>query len=113
VQQLGQEAAKPYSKNAPFQVTLDLRWNKEFRLGGGRKMNFSVSATNFLDAKVPRRIDPLTGRGYEAGQGLFSPEELAKLSSNSARQARLIGVLGDPSNYLPGAQWRAGLDYDF
>ena len=113
VVQIGEEAAKPYSKNAPFQVTLDLRVNKEFRLGGGRRMNLTLNATNILDARIPRRIDPLTGRGYEAGQGLFSPEELAKLSSDAARQARLVGTLGDPSNYLPGATWRLGLDYDF
>lgn len=113
VQQLGEQAAKPYSLNAPFQVTVDLRGNKEIRVGGGQRLNLTVNATNIFNTKVPRRIDPLTGKGYEAGKGIFSPEELAKLSSASARQALIVGTLEDPSNYLPGAQWRVGLDYDF
>jgi len=113
VQQLGEEAAKPYSKNAPFQVTVDLRGNKDIRIGSGQRFSLTVNATNIFNTKVPRRIDPLTGKGYEAGKGIFSPEELAKLSSESARQALIVGTLEDPSNYMPGAQWRVGLDYDF
>src|SRR5262249_10331874 len=101
VAELGQEAAKPYSKNAPFPVTADLPGNKEIRIGGGHRMNVTVNGSNIFNAKIPRRIDPLTGKGYEAGKGMFSPEELAKLSSQSARQALIVGTLLDPSNYLP------------
>jgi hypothetical protein len=62
---------------------------------------------------VPRRIDPLTGRGYEMGKGLFSPEELATLPSAAAREFRLVGTFQNPSNYLAPSEWRVGLDYDF
>jgi len=111
--QLGQEAAKPYSKNAPFLVTFDLRFNKEIRLGGDQRVNFTVVGRNILNARVPRRIDPLTGRGYEDGQGLFSPVEMAKLPSDAAREYRLVAQLGNPSNYLEPSTWRVGFDYDF
>jgi outer membrane receptor protein involved in Fe transport len=111
--QLGEEAAKPYSKNAPFQVTFDLRFNKEFRISRDQRINFTITGRNIFNAHVPRRIDPLTGRGYEDGAGLFSPEEMAKLPSDAARQYRTTAQLDNPSNYLEPYSWRVGFDYDF
>ena len=111
--QLGEEAAKPYSKNAPFQVTFDLRFNKEIRLSRSQRIDFTITGRNIFNAQVPRRIDPLTGRGYEDGAGLFSPEEMAKLPSDAAREYRITAQLENPSNYLEPYSWRVGFDYDF
>lgn len=113
VQREGEEAAKPFSKNAPFQATFDLRLNKEIHLGGGQRLNLTLTGNNVLNAHIPRRIDPLTGRGYEAGQGLFSQDELDRLPSDEARAFRLLAQLDNPSNYLAPSEWRLGLDYDF
>ena len=108
----GETVAKPYSENAPFNVLFDLRLNKAFRFGRQR-LNFTITGNNIFGTKVPRRIDPITGRGYEDGEGLFSPEELAKLGSEESREYRRISLLENPSSYLQGATWRFGFEYDF
>jgi outer membrane receptor protein involved in Fe transport len=113
IQLEGEPAAKPYSENGPFQVIFNLRFNKAFRVGRNQRLNLTLTGNNILNTLVPRRIDPFTGSGYEAGRGLFSPEELGKLSSDQARAFRLTSQLANPSAYLPGSEWRAGFEYDF
>ena len=108
----GTTVAKPYSENSPFQVLFDLRLNKAFRFGRQR-LNLTLTGNNIFGTEVPRRIDPITGRGYEDGEGLFSPEELAKLGSEESRDYRRISLLENPSSYLEGATWRIGFEYDF
>jgi len=85
------------SKNSPFQFTLDLRLNKEFRLGGGRRMNLTLNATTSSTPRFPR-IDPLTGRGYEAARACSRPRSCqAVLGLGAALPPDRH--LGDPSNY--------------
>jgi outer membrane receptor protein involved in Fe transport len=108
----GESVAKPYSENAPFQVLVDLKLNKAFRVGSQR-FNFTLTGTNIFDTLVPRRIDPITGHGYEEGKGLFSPEEMAKLGSDEAREYQRRSLLENPSSYLSGSAWRLGFEYDF
>ena len=72
-----------------------------------------LTGNNIFNTLVPRRIDPFTGQGYEAGRGLFSEEELGKLSSEEAREYRIVSQLENPSAFLEGSVWRAGIEYDF
>jgi len=60
------DSANPYSKMAPYWHQLDFRIYKYFSLMG---MNFSllVEVENALDAKIPRIINPYTGREYRPG----------------------------------------------
>jgi hypothetical protein len=104
------QAAKPYSKNGPFALTVDTRLNKAFRLYG-QKVNLAVYGRNIFDNRVPRRIDPFTGKGYEMGEGLFRPSELP--SEPAALQYLIDSRLSNPSNYEQGASWRVSVDYDF
>jgi hypothetical protein len=104
------QAAKPYSKNAPFAVTVDTRLNKQFIMSGQR-LNIAIFGRNIFDAAVPRRIDPYTGRGYELGEGQFAPDQMP--TDPDAYQYVIDSRLSNPSNYEEGANWRVSVDYDF
>ena len=60
------DSANPYTKMAPYWHQLDFRIYKYFDLMG---MNFSflIQVENALDAKIPRIINPYTGREYRPG----------------------------------------------
>jgi hypothetical protein len=97
------QASEPYSKNAPFQLTTDLRLNRYVSVGG-RRLDFSVTGTNIFNNYLIYRVDSETGRGIVYGVGSY-PTSI----TNSQKQ----GSVDDPSNYGPGSQWRLSLDYDF
>ena len=96
----------PYSKNAPFQVTTDLKLNRWFKLMH-RRFEFSLQGTNIFGTRMIYRVDPVTGRGYVWGEGAFDPTNVHGLN-DYVRQ----GTVEDPSNYGPGAQWRLQFDVD-
>ena len=60
------DSANPYTKMAPYWHQLDFRIYKYFDLMG---MNFSflIQVENALNAKIPRIINPYTGREYRPG----------------------------------------------
>ena len=60
------DTANPYSKMAKYWHQLDFRIYKYFDIMG---MNFSllIQVENALDAKIPRIINPYTGREYRPG----------------------------------------------
>jgi len=47
-------------------MRMDLKWYKEFSVIGGQ-MAFFIEAENLFNAKIPRIINPVTGRPYEPG----------------------------------------------
>lgn len=116
------------SKNGPFQVTSDLTVSRAFRVFG-RKTELSVRGNNIFGSRLVYNIDPITGKGYRFGDGLFAPgyilrrfplpsptdaeyeTKLAERENNVSKY--LIGTLNDPSNYGSSAQWRAQIDVDF
>jgi hypothetical protein len=95
----------PYSRNAQFQVTTDLKLSRYFRLMG-RRFDLSLQGNNIFGTEVIYRIDPITGKGYKAGAGLFDPA-VFNLTPNY-----ITGSLNDPSNYGGGAAWRLQFDVD-
>jgi hypothetical protein len=97
----------PYSGNAPFQVTSDLRVNHYIKLGP-RKLDFSITGSNIFNALVINRVDPVTGLGRVYGQGRYDPQNFPDVNAY-LRSSQV----DDPSNYGPRAQWRAQMDYDF
>ena len=103
-------AAEPNSRNAPFQLTTDLRLNHSIGVGG-RRLDFSVTGTNIFNNYLIYRVDPQTGRGRVWGVGSYDlPPSFANSDAGTfLRQSEV----DDPSNYGPGAQWRVSLDYDF
>ncbi len=103
------QSAEPYSKNAPFQVTADLKVNRWFRMGG-RRLDLSLAGTNVFNNFLINRVDRQTGEGRIAGVGEYSRDQYV---SDSAWRYALQSQVDDPSNYGPGAQWRMSLDYDF
>jgi outer membrane receptor protein involved in Fe transport len=96
----------PYSKNAPFQITTDLKINRWFRMMD-RRFDFSIQGTNIFSNHLIYRVDPVTGKGYVWGEGRFDPTYVHGLNDYVK-----TGTVDDPSNYGPGAQWRLQLDVD-
>jgi hypothetical protein len=96
----------PYSMNAPFQVTTDIKVNRWFKMGG-RRFDLSLQGTNIFNNYLIYRVDPVTGKGYIWGEGRFDPNYVHSLNDFVR-----IGTVDDPSNYGPGAQWRLQLDVD-
>jgi len=103
-------SAEPNSRNAPFQITTDLRLNRSIGMGG-RRLDFSVTGTNIFNNYVIYRVDPQTGRGREWGVGTYAfPPSFANSDAGTfTRQSEV----DDPSNFGPGGQWRVAIDYDF
>jgi hypothetical protein len=96
----------PYSMNAPFQVTTDMKVNRWFR-AMGRRFDVSLQGTNIFNNHLIYRVDPVTGRGYVWGQGAYDPTNV-----NGLNDYVRTGTVDDPSNYGPGTQWRLQLDVD-
>ena len=103
------QSAEPYSRNAPFQITADLKLNRWFRFAG-RKLDLSIAGTNIFNNYLINRVDLQTGRGRAAGVGQYARDQY---TSDGAWLYAIQGQVDDPSNYGPGAQWRMQLDYDF
>ena len=96
----------PYSMNAPFQVTTDVKINRWFKMMG-RRFDASLQGTNVFDNHLIYRVDSVTGHGYVWGEGQFNPNYVHSLNDYVK-----TGTVDDPSNYGAGAQWRLQLDVD-
>jgi len=96
----------PYSMNAPFQITTDLKINRWFKVAG-RRFDLSLQGTNIFNNYLPSRIDAITGKGYVWGEGQFDPTYVHSLNDYVK-----TGTVDDPSNYGPGSQWRLQFDVD-
>jgi outer membrane receptor protein involved in Fe transport len=103
------QAGEPNSKNGPFQVTTDLRFNRSVHLFS-RRLDVSAVGINIFSTRLINRIDPVTGRGRVWGVGSYDPV-LYPLTRND--NYLKMGSVDDPSNYGDGIQWRFSLDYDF
>jgi len=101
------QAAEPFSKNALFQATVDLRLNRYFMLGRNR-VDLSLAGTNLFNNHIINRVDRVTGRGRFAGVGEYDRGEFPEVTDYT-----IVSQVDDPSNYGPGAQWRLTVDYDF
>ena len=97
----------PYSGNAPVQFTTDMRINHYFRMGA-RKLDFSVTGQNIFNAHIINVVDPVTGQGLVYGVGRYDPRSFPDVNDYVR-----VSTVDNPSNYGPGAQWRAQMDYDF
>jgi hypothetical protein len=102
-----EQAAEPFSKNALFQITLDMRINRSFKVGQNR-LDLGLNGTNVFDNRLINRVDRVTGRGRVAGAG-----EYDRRLFRDVNDYVLVSEVDDPSNYGPGSQWRLSLDYDF
>jgi len=101
------QAATPYSRNAPFQITTDLRVNHYLRFSGHR-LDLSLAGLNIFNNFLIYRVDPVTGKGRVWGEGSYDPALFPNVD-----QYTYVSQILDPSNYGPGAQYRLSLDYDF
>jgi hypothetical protein len=106
---LSTQSAEPYSRNAPFQMTTDLRMNRRFRVAG-RRFDVGIAVTNIFNEHVINRVDRITGLGRVWGEGEYDENVFPELVGNDFVR---VGQVDDPSNYGPGRQWRFSLDYDF
>ena len=102
-----QAAAEPYSRNAPFQVTCDIRANRKFAVAD-QHFDLSLSGINVFSTHLINRVDPVTGKGRVWGVGSYDP-----VLFPSVNEYTKVSAVDDPSNYGPGAQWRLSFDYDF
>jgi hypothetical protein len=103
-------AGETNSKNGPFQITTDFRFNHYFRFGD-RKLDFSLNGTNIFNNRILNRVDRVTGGPRTRGVGEYDPSRPGELLINDPKT--LVNLIDDPSNLGPGAQYRLSLDYDF
>jgi hypothetical protein len=101
------EIGEPNSKNAPVQVTTDLKVNRWFT-GFGQRFDVSLQGTNIFNNRLIYRVDQITGKGYVWGKGEYDPSHVSNINDYTR-----VSEVDDPSNYGPGAQWRLQLDVDF
>lgn len=99
----GNATAKVYSKNGPTELLVNLRLNKDFRIGDGQRLGVSVAGENILGWDIVRRLDGNTGDAPMAGAGQYT----------NPTQFEYDSVLSNPGNYGPTTRWRLGIDYDF
>lgn len=64
--------ANPYSKMAPVWHQFDIRFYKYWHLFESVNFSFSIEIENLFDAKIPRIINPYTGKEYRPGDILTS-----------------------------------------
>lgn len=98
---------EPNSKNAPMQITTDMKLNRWFRVGG-KRVDLALQGINIFSNHLIYRVDQVTGRGYVWGEGEFDPDKVSGVNDFTR-----TSTVDDPSNYGPGAQWRLSLDVDF
>lgn len=98
----GEETAKRYSANAPFNTTFDMRFSKGFRWGG-LKWSYLIEARNLFNHVYAKRIDPVTGEGYVIGEGVLDRE----LSVSE------VSRYSDPSFWSTPRSFRVGLSTQF
>jgi outer membrane receptor protein involved in Fe transport len=101
------QAATPYSRNAPFQITADMRVNHYFRFNGHR-LDVSLAGLNVFSNRLIYRVDRVTGEGRVWGKGEYDGAYFPDINEYT-----YISQILDPSNYGPGAQYRLSIDYDF
>ncbi len=58
------ELARRYSENAPWNTAINTRFSKGFQTWN-RRFEVVLDIRNLLNQTYPRRIDPLTGKGWE------------------------------------------------
>src|SRR5262249_53141603 len=75
---LSNETAEPFSRNGPFQVTLDTRLNHFFKLGG-RRLDLSIEGLNIFGTRIVNRVDAVTGKGRVWGVGQYDPSVFTDL----------------------------------
>ena len=101
------QAAEPFSRNGPFQITTDVKFNHYVRFGG-QKIDLGIAGLNVFGNRIVNRVDPVTGRGRVWGVGRYDPNVFPDVNAFVK-----TSDIDDPSNYGPGARWRVSLDYDF
>ena len=106
------QSAEPFSKNAKFQITTDMKIDKWFLIAGN-KLDFSLQGLNIFNNYLINRVDPITGNKRIAGVGSYDPRLVEDYPTSDAYQFALDRDVYDPSNLGPGSQWRFSLDYDF
>ena len=95
----------PNSRNAPMQLTCDLKWNRWFKLGT-RRFDISATGNNIFNNLGITRVDPFSGAGLVWGDGRYDARSYSGLNDFTR-----VGTVDNPSNYS-GSQWRMQLDVD-
>jgi hypothetical protein len=99
------QVAEPNSRNGPFQVVVDLKANRAFRLWGQR---LDVAGRNIFNNPIVNRVDRVTGQGRAWGVGEYDASAGFQVTEYTR-----VAQVEDPSNFGPKAQWRMSLDLDF
>jgi len=99
----GNATGRVFSQNGPTEFILNLRLNKDFKVGRDQHLNAYVVAENLLDWKVVKRLDPSTGEAPKAGAGLY--QDPTQFDYNA--------TLTNPGVYGTPFRLRLGVDYDF
>ncbi|MEZ4651119.1 MAG: TonB-dependent receptor [Candidatus Eisenbacteria bacterium] len=83
-----------YSKNGPFDSTLNMTLTKGFRVGG-RRLELTVQGWNVLNHRNATDIDPSTGERWKPGEGQLSIDPRDNPDNLELTDEALIEVTGD------------------
>ncbi len=98
----GNATGRIFSKNTATELLMNLRFNKDFKLGNQR-LTASLVGENVLNWDIVRRVDPSTGEVPKEGQGQYQ----------TPTDFEINGTINNPSNYGAPSRWRLAVDYDF
>ncbi|MFQ5599769.1 MAG: hypothetical protein ACE5G2_04355 [Candidatus Krumholzibacteriia bacterium] len=103
----GQRTGKQYSKNAPFESVLDMKFDKFWEVQGDTRFAIVLELRNVFDADILRRVDSNTGKASQIGRGRYT-----FLTSDVDRSV-VATRLSNPAFYGEGRNLRFGLEVSF
>ncbi|MDI6809577.1 MAG: TonB-dependent receptor [Candidatus Eisenbacteria bacterium] len=91
-----EELAEKYSKNGRFEVTWDLRFEKELP----KNFRLTFQGWNIFNERTAVRLDPVTGKPYKLGEG-----SLVTYTRYQEAQYSDPSLSGRPRNFKLGIEW--------
>jgi len=93
----GRQIGQAYSRNGPYDATLNATLTKAFQLGG-RRFEVTVQGWNLFDHRTLLSLDPATGKRWKPGEGSLNgfSENPANLNLDDEELVRQSGLNPDP-----------------
>jgi outer membrane receptor protein involved in Fe transport len=98
----------PNSALGPYWSSLDITWEKHFGLGD-TKLSLVIGATNILNHRNITLINPVTGRGYKAGEPIPTGDNFFE----TAPAGYNLPIWNDPARYERPIHWQMGLKWNW
>ena len=98
----------PNSALGPYWSSLGITWEKHFGLGH-TKLSLVIEATNILNHRNITLVNPVTGRGYKAGEPIPTGDNFFE----TAPAGYNLPIWDDPARYERPIHWQLGLKWNW